>query len=46
MEAVCLAEAVRVGGKLRVGFENSMLMADGSLAPNNEARVAEAASLF
>ena len=46
LEAVCLSEAVKAGGKLRVGFENSMLMKDGSLAPNNEARVAEAALLF
>ena len=40
-ETACLAEAARRGGKVRVGFENSLHMADGSLARDNAARVAE-----
>ena len=45
-EAACIRHAVSLGGKLRVGFENSQFMADGSIAPNNEARVAEAAAIM
>ena len=41
-----LAEAAAQGGKLRVGFENSLFMRDGSIAPDNAARVAEAKTLF
>lgn len=40
-ETACLVEAARHGGKMRVGFENSIWNADGSLATNNAARVAE-----
>lgn len=43
-ETACLAEAARRGGKVRVGFENNLQMADGSLAPDNAARVAEVAA--
>lgn len=45
-ETSCLEAAVKAGGKLRVGFENSMMMRDGSLAKNNQARVREASTLF
>ncbi len=45
-ESACLAEAARRGGKLRVGFENSLWNADGSLAADNAERVAEAACLL
>jgi len=45
-EAACIRHAVGLGGKLRVGFENSLFMADGSIAPDNEARVAEAAAMM
>ena len=45
-EAACIRHAVSLGGKLRVGFENSQFMTDGSIAPNNEARVAEAAAII
>lgn len=38
-ETDCLAEAHRRGGKLRVGFENSLWHADGSLAQSNAERV-------
>lgn len=45
-EAACIRHAVGLGGKLRVGFENSMVMADGSTAPDNVARVTEAAAML
>lgn len=45
-EADCLKAAIAAGGKVRVGFENSMIMADGSIAPDNTARVREAATLM
>ena len=41
-----LVEAVAQGGKMRVGFENSLFMPDGSIAPDNAARVAAANRLF
>lgn len=40
-ETECLVEAVRLGGKVRVGFENSLWNSDGSLARDNAERVAE-----
>tara|TARA_R110002126_G_scaffold122652_1_gene264464 strand:+ start:1000 stop:1776 length:777 start_codon:yes stop_codon:yes gene_type:complete len=40
-ETDCLAEANKRGGKVRVGFENSIWNKDGSLAKNNAERVAE-----
>lgn len=40
-ETVCLEAALRAGGKVRVGFENSLWNADGRVAASNEARVAE-----
>ena len=45
-EAACIRHAVSLGGKLRVGFENSMVMADGSIASDNAARVTEAAAML
>lgn len=42
-ETACLARAAQLGGKARVGFENSLHMADGTIAPDNAARVAEVA---
>lgn len=45
-EQACLEEAVRRGGKVRVGFENSLYMPDGQIATDNAARVQAAASLF
>lgn len=44
-ETRALAAVLALGGKARVGFENSMLMADGSRAPDNAARVAEIVAL-
>ena len=40
-ETACLVETARRGGKMRVGFENSLWNADGTLAKDNAARVAE-----
>ena len=45
-ETACLAEAFAKGGKARVGFENNLHMADGSLAPDNAARVREVVALI
>ena len=38
-EIDCLKKAVSLGGKIRVGFENSMLMPNGEMAPNNQTKV-------
>ena len=40
-EMDCLMAAHQNGGKCRIGFENSLTMADGTMAPSNEAKVAE-----
>ncbi len=40
-ESACLKAAHSLGGKLRVGFENNLTMADGTLAKDNAARVAD-----
>lgn len=40
-ETAILAEALRRGGKARIGFENNLLNADGTVAADNAARVAE-----
>ena len=45
-EVSCLKMAIKLGGKIRVGFENSLLMPDGSVAPNNETKVKAASALF
>ena len=45
-EVSCLKMAIKLGGKIRVGFENSLLMPDGSVAPNNETKVKAANALF
>lgn len=39
-EHACLQEAARLGGALRVGFENSRCGADGGIWPDNAASVA------
>ena len=43
-ETACLAEAFKRGGKARVGFENSLWNADGSVAADNAERVREVAA--
>ena len=45
-EISCLKMSIKLGGKIRVGFENSLLMPDGSIAPNNESKVKAANALF
>ncbi|WP_145105797.1 3-keto-5-aminohexanoate cleavage protein [Cereibacter sediminicola] len=40
-ETECLVAAHRMGGKMRIGFENNLLQSDGQPAPDNAARVAE-----
>lgn len=42
-ETACLIAADRAGGKLRVGFENSLHNRDGTIATDNAERVAEIA---
>lgn len=44
-ETGCLLTALELGGKVRIGFENSLWSPDGSLAPDNAARVRELVSL-
>ncbi|MDJ0612637.1 MAG: 3-keto-5-aminohexanoate cleavage protein [Rhizobiaceae bacterium] len=45
-ETACLLEAYRRGGKCRIGFENSLWNADGSVAKDNAERVQELSSLI
>ena len=45
-ELSCLKTAIKLGGKIRVGFENSILMPDGKIAPNNESKVQAVKNLF
>lgn len=45
-ETACLKAAIEAGGKARVGFENSLLNNDGSMAKDNAERVADIASAF
>ena len=40
-ETDSLTDAARIGGKARVGFENSLWNKDGSLAQDNAMRVRE-----
>jgi len=44
-EADCAAAALAVGGHARLGFENNLWLADGSLAPDNAALVRQAAGI-
>lgn len=43
-EGICALTAALLEGHSRIGFENNMLLADGRLAPDNAALVAEAAA--
>lgn len=43
-ETECLVKAIELGGKMRVGFENSLWNADGSVAKDNAERVREVKS--
>jgi uncharacterized protein (DUF849 family) len=44
-ETECLKFALQNGGKIRVGFENSLHRADGTLASDNSDRVREMAEI-
>lgn len=44
-ESACALAATALGGHIRVGFENNLHLSDGSLAPDNAALVAQAASV-
>jgi len=43
-ETACLVNAVKQGGKARIGFENNLHDSDGGLSASNAARVAELVS--
>lgn len=43
LEGACALTAAALGGHVRVGFENNMLLADGSTAPDNAALVRQIA---
>jgi len=45
-ETSCLVEAIKQGGKARIGFENSLYNADGSMAMYNAERVEELVSFL
>lgn len=45
-ETTCLAKAFSLGGKARVGFENSLWNENGEIAKDNVERVAEVANRF
>jgi uncharacterized protein (DUF849 family) len=40
LEAQCLGDAIALGGHVRVGFENNLLRADGTLSSGNAEQVA------
>lgn len=42
-ESACAMAAAALGGHVRVGFENNLCLADGTVAPDNAALVAQAA---
>ncbi len=45
-EIGCLEKAVYLGGKIRVGLENSLFMPNGEMAPDNQSKVAVVNKLF
>ncbi len=45
-EMNCLEKAISLGGKLRVGFENSLFMPNGEIAPDNHTKVDTINKLF
>ena len=45
-EQACLEAALQEGGKIRVGFENSLYLPDGTVAADNPARIRAARLLF
>ena len=45
-EMICLERAISLGGKIRVGFENSLFMPNGEIAPNNHSKIKAVNELF
>ena len=45
-EMSCLEKAISLGGKIRVGFENSLYMPDGQIAPDNHSKIKAVNKLF
>ena len=45
-EIGCLEKAISLGGKIRVGLENSLFMPNGEMAPDNQSKVAAVKKLF
>jgi len=45
-EMSCLEKAISLGGKIRVGFENSLFMPNGEIAPDNHIKVEAINKLF
>ena len=45
-EMSCLEKAVSLGGKIRVGFENSLFMPNGEIASDNHMKVEAINKLF
>ena len=45
-EMSCLEKAISLGGKIRVGFENSLFMPNGEIAPDNHIKVDAVNKLF
>ena len=45
-EMSCLEKAINLGGKIRVGFENSLLMPNGEVAPSNHAKIDAVNKIF
>ena len=40
-EMTCLQNAVKLGGKCRIGFENSLYLSDGTIAADNAEKVVD-----
>ena len=45
-EMSCLEKAISLGGKIRVGFENSLFMPNGEIAKNNHSKVKAINEIF
>ena len=45
-EIKCLEKAIKLGGKIRVGLENSLFMPNGEIAPDNQTKVDAVNKLF
>ena len=45
-EMSCLEKAISLGGKIRVGFENSLYMPNGEIAPNNHSKILAVNEMF